>query len=167
MPTELRMPVDFARRARILKLQGQPCILGRSPASAAARAVEQCFFSGCPLKCVFCQNEKISHGNFGREVTPLQLMHIFDSLIEQGAHNINLVSPTHFAPQLRKILEEYKSSVPVVYNTSGYETVETLQSLEGLVDIYLPDMKYYDSEISQNILPRQTILSMPQGLCLK
>lgn len=132
--------IRIARAA--LHFWEEPCISGTNGSGAV-------FFSGCPLKCVFCQNEKISRGGFGREVTPLELMRIFDSLIEQGAHNINLVTPTHFAPQLKKILKEYKSTVPIVYNTSGYESVETLKSLEGLIDIYLPDLKYYDSTVSE------------------
>jgi putative pyruvate formate lyase activating enzyme len=139
----------FCSAGKNIKIARAALHFGEEPCISGSKGSGTVFFSGCPLKCVFCQNEKISHGNFGKEVTPLQLMHIFDSLIEQGAHNINLVNPTHFAPQLKKILEEYKSGVPVVYNTSGYETIETLQSLEGLVDIYLPDMKYYDSEISK------------------
>ncbi len=132
--------IKVARAA--LHFWEEPCISGTNGSGTV-------FFSGCPLKCVFCQNEKISHGGFGREVTSSELMHIFDALIEQGAHNLNLVSPTHFAPQLKKILEEYKSSVPVVYNTGGYENIETLKSLEGLIDIYLPDLKYYDKDVSK------------------
>lgn len=103
------------------------------------------FFSGCNLRCVFCQNHEISHCSFGKDVTDLQLMKIFDNLIEQGVHNLNLVTPSHFAHRLVKVLRDFKSPVPVVYNTSSYEKVEVIKSLEGLVDIYLPDIKYYDS----------------------
>lgn len=102
------------------------------------------FFSGCNLCCVFCQNYEVSHRAFGKEISDVQLMKIFDSLVEKGVHNINLVTPTHYAPMLAKVLKEYESPVPVVWNSSGYEKAETLKMLEGLVDIYLPDIKYFD-----------------------
>lgn len=108
------------------------------------------FFTGCPLGCVFCQNGTISHGGYGgKELTLQQLSDVFFSLVERGAHNINLVTPTHFVPQIRQALLWRKLPVPVVYNTSGYERVETLRSLEGLVDIYLPDYKYDDPALAQ------------------
>lgn len=103
------------------------------------------FFSGCNLRCVYCQNGVISSECFGKDISDIQLMKIFDSLINQGVHNLNLVTPSHYVPKLAKVLREYDSPVPVVYNTSSYEKVETLKMLEGLVDIYLPDIKYYDS----------------------
>ncbi len=103
------------------------------------------FFSGCNLGCVYCQNYEVSHRAFGKEISDTQLMKIFDSLIEQGVHNINLVTPTHYAPMLAEVLEKYASPVPIVWNSSGYEKAETLKMLEGLVDIYLPDIKYFDS----------------------
>ena len=102
------------------------------------------FFSGCNLRCVFCQNHNISSGCFGKDVTPAQLMKIFDNLVSKGVHNLNLVTPSHFVPMLSKVLKEYHSPIPVVYNTSSYEKTETLRMLEGLVDIYLPDIKYFD-----------------------
>ena len=108
------------------------------------------FFTGCTLGCVFCQNGEISHGpNRGKEVTPEELSEIFLSLVEQGAHNINLVTPTHFVPQIREALLLRKLPVPVVYNTSGYEKPETLKLLAGLVDIYLPDYKYDDPALAK------------------
>lgn len=106
------------------------------------------FFSGCNLKCVYCQNYEISHGAYGKEISDKRLAEIFDELVESGVHNINLVNPTHYAERLAKVLKEYKSPIPVVYNSSGYESVETLRKLEGLIDIYLPDFKYIDSERS-------------------
>ena len=105
------------------------------------------FFSGCTLGCAFCQNEPVSHGGLGREVTDLR--RVFESLIDQGVHNINLVTPTQFLPHILPALTP-KLPVPVVYNCGGYESVETLKRLEGLVDIYLPDFKY-----SNNILARK------------
>lgn len=109
------------------------------------------FFSGCSLRCVFCQNMAISRGkekDIGREVSVSELCEIFFSLKEKGAHNINLVTPTHFADKIAEALSRVKSelSIPVVYNSSGYERVETLKMLEGLVDIYMPDFKYGSSE---------------------
>lgn len=120
----------------------EPCISGEKGSGAV-------FFSGCSLKCVFCQNEKISRGNFGRQVTVDRLGEVFDELTAQGAQNINLVNPTHFVPAIVKALRSHPVSVPVIYNTGGYERVETLRELEGLVDVYLPDLKYMDSSVSE------------------
>ena len=99
------------------------------------------FFSGCNLGCVFCQNGRISHENFGRAISPARLREIFFELIAQGAHCIDLVSPTHFTPWVLEALPE-PLPVPVVWNSGGYERVETLKTLEGRVQIYLPDLKY-------------------------
>lgn len=99
------------------------------------------FFSGCSLGCVFCQNESISHRDFGKPVTVERLRAIFFELIDQGAHNINLVNPTHYAHVVRRALAE-PLPVPVVWNSGGYDRVETLRALEGRVQIYLPDYKY-------------------------
>ena len=104
------------------------------------------FFSGCSLRCAFCQNEEISARDFGKTVAPEELAQIYRELEEKGAHNINLVNPTHFVPAILESFRHYRPKVPVVYNSSGYETVETLKLLEGSVDIYLPDLKYSDEE---------------------
>lgn len=116
----------------------EPCISGTRGSGAV-------FFSGCSLRCAFCQNREISAGGYGREVSVERLREIFEELIEQGAHNINLVNPTHFAGAIAKALER-PLPVPVVYNTGGYDRVETLRLLEGKVQVYLPDMKYALSE---------------------
>lgn len=100
------------------------------------------FFSGCNLRCLFCQNYEISRDNKGVDVSDEKLVSIFENLINQGANNINLVNPTHYAERLADVLSKWKSPVPIVYNSGGYESVETLKKLEGLVDIYLPDLKY-------------------------
>lgn len=102
------------------------------------------FFSGCSLGCVFCQNEKISHEDFGKVITVDRLGEICDDLIAQGAHNINFVNPSHYAHTIKKLLTDHPLSVPVVWNSGGYDKVETLRGLEGLVQIYLPDLKYTD-----------------------
>ncbi len=99
------------------------------------------FFSGCSLSCVFCQNEEISQKDFGKPLSPEELRAVCQGLIDQGAHNLNFVNPTHYAHLLVKVLET-PFPIPVVWNTSGYERLETLQALEGKVDIYLPDLKY-------------------------
>jgi len=115
----------------------EPCISGK-------RGSGTVFFSGCNLKCVYCQNHDIALSGNGGAVTPEELEEIFLSLQEKGAHNINLVTPTHYADKIAKILEKIKPqlNIPVVYNTSGYELVETIKMMDGLVDIYLPDFKY-------------------------
>ena len=105
------------------------------------------FFSGCTLKCLFCQNGVISQENRGKEITTAHLREIFLKLIDDGVQNINLVTPTHFLPSILPALTP-KLPVPVVYNCGGYERVETLRELEGLVDIYLPDMKYSDPKLA-------------------
>ena len=120
----------------------EPCISG-------TRGSGTVFFSGCPLGCVYCQNYALSHGGEGREVSVERLSGIFRQLEEQGAHNINLVNPTHFAPAIARALRLRRPSVPVVYNSGGYERVETLRSLEGLIDVYLPDLKYLSPELSR------------------
>ena len=107
------------------------------------------FFSGCSLKCIFCQNDPISHGGFGKVVTVERLREICQNLIAQGAHNINFVNPTHYAHVLADLLEQ-PFAVPVVYNTGGYDRVETLRTLEGKVDVYLPDLKYLDPDSARS-----------------
>lgn len=105
------------------------------------------FFSGCNLRCVYCQNHDISAGGFGKEISAERLREIFEELIAQGAHNINLVTPTHFVPWILPALEP-KLPVPVVYNCGGYESIDTLRLLDGKVDIWLPDLKYADGELA-------------------
>lgn len=108
------------------------------------------FFSGCTLKCVYCQNRDISRNPIGSKMTDSELADLFLKLQDMGAHNINLVTPTHFTNNIVRALDlvKHKLSIPIVYNTSGYEKVETLKRLSGYVDIYLPDFKYFDSYLS-------------------
>lgn len=117
------------------------------PVISGNRGSGTVFFSGCSLKCVFCQNTDISHGNFGKTVSAERLREIFFELIEKGAHNINLVNPTHWAAPVLDALKD-PLPVPVVYNTGGYDSVETLRRFDGKISIYLPDMKYASSEIA-------------------
>lgn len=133
--------IKIARAA--LHFWEEPCISG-------TRGSGTIFFSGCPLKCVYCQNHRISHENYGAEITVDRLRGIFSELQKKGAHNINLVSPTQYAPLIAEALSKAKDilNIPVVYNTGGYETVETIAALDGLIDIYLPDLKYHDDRYS-------------------
>lgn len=117
----------------------EPCLSGKNGSGAV-------FFSGCTLRCVYCQNYKISAQGFGREMTPKELAESYRRLEEQGVHNINLVSASHYIDAALESLTIYRPQVPVVYNCSGYESVESLKRLEGYVDIYLPDFKYADDE---------------------
>ena len=123
----------------------EPCISGTKGSGTV-------FFSGCPLGCRFCQNFEISARRFGKEITVDRLAEIFLELQQQGAHNINLVSPTQYVPHIIKALDRAKPqlAIPVVYNTGGFERVETLKRLEGYVDIWLPDAKYADSTRAKN-----------------
>ncbi|MBR3987819.1 MAG: radical SAM protein [Clostridia bacterium] len=105
------------------------------------------FFSGCTLSCIFCQNYKISAENLGTSITAKKLSEEYKRLEAMNVHNINLVSATQFLPEIIKSFEIYKPAVPVVYNTGGFERVETLKALEGIVDIYLPDFKYSDNKL--------------------
>lgn len=130
-----RAPNAYKLARASLHFWEEPCISGKSGSGAV-------FFSGCNLGCVFCQNYEISHKCKGVEVSEERLIRIFEHLVDEGANNINLVNPTHYAVQLAHTLKKYKPPVPVVYNTSGYDSVDTLKLLDGLVDIYLPDFKY-------------------------
>ena len=135
-----RMPAGLRVARAALHQWEEPPISGTRGAGAV-------FFSGCTLRCCYCQNGRISTGGQGKDITPRRLREIFDELIAQGAHNINLVTPTHFLPWILPALEP-KLSVPVVYNCGGYESVDTLRQLEGKVDIYLPDLKYADDALA-------------------
>ena len=111
------------------------------PVISGTRGSGAVFFSGCALRCRFCQNYGISHGGYGRRVSVEGIKHIYADLIAQGVHNINLVNPTHFLEPILASLED-GLSVPVVWNTGGYERVESLRRLEGRVRVFLPDLKY-------------------------
>ena len=133
---------DLVKVARAAKhFWEEPCISGTEGSGTV-------FFSGCTLGCVFCQNREISREGVGREVTTERLAQIFQNLENQGVHNLNLVTPTNFTPQILQALETAKPAVPVVMNTGGYERVETLRKWEGKVQIYLPDLKYVSTELS-------------------
>ena len=122
----------------------EPCISGTNGSGTV-------FFSGCNLKCKFCQNSQISHENFGKEITINRLAEIFLELQNKNVHNINLVSPTPYVIQIIEAIKLAKSRglhIPIVYNTNSYENLETIKLLNDYVDIYLPDLKYFDDEIA-------------------
>lgn len=131
----------FAARAALHPWE-EPCISGEHGSGTV-------FFSGCSLRCIYCQNHDIALGLSGKEIDPSRLAEIFLELQEKGAENINLVTPTHYIPSILNALERAKDaglSLPIVYNTGNYETLDTLRMLEGSVDVYLPDFKYWSKE---------------------
>ena len=117
----------------------EPCISGEKGSGTV-------FFSGCSLACVYCQNYEISHCGKGEIISYQKLADIFKMLEEKGANNINLVSPTHYILAIKKALDIYKPKIPIVYNSGGYDSVDTLKSLEGYIDIFLMDLKYLSEE---------------------
>lgn len=137
-------PAAFRLARAALHMWEEPVISG-------TRGSGTIFFSGCNLRCCFCQNHKISAECFGSEVSDERLAEIMTELQAQGAHNINLVTPTHYADRLARVLKKIKPrlKIPVVYNSSGYENVSTVDMLDGLVDIYMPDLKYFSPDLSK------------------
>ncbi len=134
--------VQVARAS--LHMWEEPCISGSNGSGTV-------FFTGCNLKCVFCQNHSIAVGQKGKEISVSKLCELFFMLQEKGAHNINLVTPSHYIPSIAKALTQAKKDglrIPILYNTSGYDSVSSLAMLDGLIDIYLPDFKYVSSSLS-------------------
>lgn len=126
-----------------LHMWEEPCISG-------SRGSGTVFFTGCNLRCIYCQNYKISQEHFGRTVSVEDLGKIFMFLKQKGAHNINLVSPSHFIPQIREsLIATCGLDIPVIYNSNGYDSIEALKTLEGCINVYMPDIKYIDGEISK------------------
>lgn len=135
------VPSEYKVARAALHFWEEPCISGD-------RGSGTVFFSGCAMKCVFCQNYEISKKAFGKIIKEERLIKIFKELEAKGAHNINLVNPTHYSPQLFKTLKKYKPSVPVVWNTGGYDSVETIRQSDGTVDIFLTDIKYANDSVA-------------------
>ena len=139
------MGADAVVARAALHFWEEPCISGTRGSGAV-------FFTGCPLGCAYCQNYSISTEKaVGKRVSPHELSEIFRRLEEQGAHNINLVTPTHFVPAILEAISIRRPSIPVVYNCGGYENIETLKLLEGSVDIFLPDFKYMEPELAASL----------------
>ena len=139
----------FCRSDSRIKIARAALHFGEEPCISGTRGSGTVFFSGCNLRCIFCQNYKISEQCVGKYVTEEELSDIFLGLEQKGAHNINLVTAVHFIPRVIEALRLAKNrglSIPVVYNSGGYESVSALRMLEGYIDIYLPDFKYYDNK---------------------
>ncbi len=122
------------------------------PVISGSRGSGTIFFSHCNLKCIFCQNKKISTGGYGKEISDEKFKDICLKLQDMGAHNINLVTPTHYVPIIGEVLQKIKGNelkIPIVYNTSSYENLHTLMMMRGIVDIYLADLKYYDDNLAK------------------
>lgn len=113
------------------------------------------FFSGCNLRCVFCQNYEVSRAQHGKEITPAELADIFKQLEDMGAENVSLVTPSHFIEYLVHAFEIYQPKIPVVYNTGSYEKIEALSLIDPFIDIYLPDMKFYSPALSKRYLGKE------------
>lgn len=120
---------------------------GEEPFISGTRGSGTVFFSGCNLKCVFCQNHDISHGCFGKEVSNIKFIEVIKTLENKGSHNINLVTPTHYFQQIENILSVYKPNIPIIYNSSGYEKKENIQ--KNLFDVYLFDLKFLSDDKAQ------------------
>lgn len=142
----------------------EPCISGTHGSGTV-------FFSGCSLGCIFCQNEPISHHSLGRSMTAQELSALFTHVESLGVHNLNLVNPTHFAPMILKALSLRKPGIPVVWNSSGYETAEMVRSASELVDIFLPDFKYHTAETATQLADApnyfQVALAAIKAMCLQ
>ncbi|MBQ9544483.1 MAG: radical SAM protein [Clostridia bacterium] len=135
------MPPDPVVARAALHFGEEPCISGTRGSGAV-------FFSGCALRCVYCQNEKISHGGFGKTITVDRLKEIYKELYLSGAHNINLVNPTHFQEAIERSLSD-RPPIPIVWNSSGYEKPDSIKRLQGKIEVFLPDLKYLDGDLAR------------------
>ena len=131
-----------------LKLAKADVFMWEEPVISGTNGSGAIFFSGCNLKCCFCQNYEISHNRFGKEITVDRLIEIMKELEQKKVHNINFVSPSHYSSQILQALEKYKPSMPVVWNSNGYESVQTIEKLAPFVDIFLVDLKFCDNKLS-------------------
>ena len=146
--------VGFCRSTDKMKISRAALHFWEEPIISGTKGSGTIFFSGCSLGCIYCQNSKISRSSVGTEVSSAELAEKMLDLERQGAHNINFVTPTHFAPSIAEAIRISRAEglrIPIVYNTGSYDTVETVKSLDGLVDIYLPDLKYYRPESAQKL----------------
>lgn len=124
------------------------------------------FFTGCNLRCPYCQNFEVSRAQRGKAITPQELADIFKRLEDMGADNISLVTPSHIAPYLMQAFRLYKPQIPVVYNTGGYDSVETLSLIDEYIDIYLPDLKFYSPSLSKRYLGRENYFEVAEKALL-
>ena len=140
--------VGFCGQSNDLKVALHQLHFYEEPCISGTKGSGTIFFSGCNLKCLYCQNYKISQLNKGKIITVEKLVNIMKKLEKMGAHNINLVTPSHFTDKIIEALKIYRPSIPIIYNTSGYDNVDTIKKLKNYIDIYLTDFKYYDSNLS-------------------
>lgn len=142
--------LGFCRQSEELRIARADLHFWEEPCISGTNGSGTVFFSGCTLKCCFCQNYEISQQNKGYNIRVNELADIFIELQNKGAHNINLVSPTPHVPKIIEALDLVKPKliIPVVYNCGGYESVDTIKMLEGYVDVYLPDMKYFNDDFA-------------------
>jgi len=163
--------LGFCNAPNTLKIAKYMLHFWEEPIISGVKGSGAIFFSHCNLKCVYCQNEKISFGGEGKEVSIDELINIIKQLESMGAHNINLVTPTHYTNQIINALNIYKPSIPIVWNSSGYESTDEIAKLKDLVDVYLVDMKYMDNNLAFNLsrakdypkICTQAILKMRQN----
>lgn len=142
----------FCQNSNELKIARASLHFYEEPPISGTKGSGTIFFSGCNLQCTFCQNQQISKNNFGQQISIKRLSEIMLELQSKGAHNINLVTPTHFIPKIIKAIIKAKKNglqIPIIYNTSGYEKKETIKLLDGFIDIYLPDFKYFSDEYAK------------------
>lgn len=143
--------------------------LWEEPIISGTRGSGTIFFAGCNLRCVFCQNREVSHGGKGRELDIRELGEKMLSLQQQGAHNINLVTPSHYVGEIVATLKRVRSKlyIPVVYNCGGYESVEAIDALDGLVDIYMPDIKYFSPALSRDYSGAENYFEVARAALLR
>lgn len=152
---------DMPRVARAsLHKWEEPIISGKAGSATV-------FFSGCNLKCCYCQNYKISHENVGKYITYDRLAEIFKELESQGAMNINLVSPSHYTHAIKKALDIYRPNIPIVYNSSGYDSLSELEELKDYIDVFLVDFKYFDSDLSKRLSKAPDYPEVAKSVILK
>ena len=138
----------------------EPCISGYCGSGTV-------FFSHCNLNCIYCQNYQISSGGIGKEISIERLAEIFKELENKGVHNINLVSPSHYTNQIISALKLYRPKVPIVWNSNGYEKVETIEKLKDFIDIFLVDLKFYNEELSEKYCKAKNYFSFASKAILK
>ena len=138
----------FCGMSQTLKLAKADVFLWEEPVISGTNGSGAIFFSGCNLKCCFCQNYEISSNHFGKEISTTRLAEIFKELEQKGVHNINLVSPSHYANQIVEALEIYKPNIPIVWNSNGYDDIETITKIAKYIDIFLVDLKFFDENLS-------------------
>lgn len=159
--------VSFCGVNNTLKLAKTDVFMLEEPIVSGTNGSGAIFFSGCNLKCCFCQNYKISHLTFGKEITIDRLAEIFKELEDKNVHNINLVSPSHYYKQIIEALKIYRPKIPVVYNSNGYETVESINELSKYVDIFIVDLKFYDALLSKKYCKAENYFDVASNTILK